>query len=106
EEQLEVLASSGAPLVGITDGSEGSWFRTEGAEVFHQPAFPVENLVDTTGCGDVFHGAFLSTVLSGRSWRDCAEFASAAAAISASALGGRGKLPSESEVQDLIGKVS
>jgi sugar/nucleoside kinase (ribokinase family) len=29
------------------------------ASPFHQPAFKAEPLIDTTGCGDVFHGAFL-----------------------------------------------
>ena len=43
-------------VVGVTAGVEGSYFVSkEGA--FHQPSFKVE-VVDTTGCGDVFHGAF------------------------------------------------
>lgn len=105
EKQMEVLADLGARVVGITDGEHGSWFRA-GEEKFHQPAFPVENLIDTTGCGDVFHGAFLSAAAAGHSWQECAKFASAAAAISATGLGGRGNLPSRGAVEGLIRRES
>lgn len=103
EKQLEALAQNGARIVGITDGERGSWFLTEEGETFHQAAFPAESLVDTTGCGDVFHGAFLTAVLWDYAWPACAEFASAAASLSASALGGRGFLPSRGSVEQLLG---
>ena len=50
----------------VTCGSQGCWYRgdsTAGA-ICHQPAFPV-NAVDTTGCGDVFHGAYAAALLDG-----------------------------------------
>lgn len=103
--QLRALSRWGADVAGITDGARGSWFlcgaRASG-ESFAQPAFPVERIVDTTGCGDVFHGAFLHARHQGQSWRDCARFASAAAALSATALGGRGYLPGPEEVAALM----
>jgi len=102
--QLAVLSGWGAEIVGITDGIRGSWFREDHGNEFFQPAFPSMATVDTTGCGDVFHGAFLSELAQGRSVKRCAEFASAAAAWNATALGGRGKLPHRQEVEELIGR--
>ncbi|MDF1825211.1 MAG: PfkB family carbohydrate kinase [Verrucomicrobiales bacterium] len=107
QRQLESLASEGAQIVGVTDGVQGSWFRTAEGESFHQPAYEMEAIVDTTGCGDVFHGAFLFALTQGQRCREAAQTASAAAALSATALGGRGHLPSIEEVERLIsqGKV-
>ncbi len=99
DQQLAELARWGATVVGITDGASGSWFRTAEGDSFHQSAFPADPVVDTTGCGDVFHGAFLFASNRGESWPDCARFASAAAACNAEALGGRGHLPLLSEVE-------
>lgn len=100
EDQLGRLARWGAELVGITDGSKGSWFLEKGSDAFHQPAFAVRDIVDTTGCGDVFHGALLAARLRGLPWPGCARLAAAAAALSATALGGRGFLPSWDEAED------
>lgn len=102
EHQLDALAQWGAEIVGITDGAAGSWFLTGGGDSFHQTAFSVDKLVDTTGCGDVFHGAFLAAAMLGHSLSDMARTASAAAALSATGLGGRGHLPTAEEVKRLI----
>lgn len=101
QDQLAALARHGARVAGITDGSRGSWFLADG-EFFHQPAFPVAEVVDTTGCGDVFHGAFLAGVLEDRGWAECARRASAFAAIAATALGGRGCLCDAIELQSFL----
>lgn len=100
ERQLEALAKNEARVVGITDGAKGSWFRAEG-DSFHQAAFEVA-VKDTTGCGDVFHGAFLAAVVQGHDWRLCARRASAAAAIATTALGGRGHLCDEAGLQSFL----
>lgn len=102
EEQLARLARRGASLVGITDGTAGSWFLDESGTRFHQPAFPAAPLVDTTGCGDVFHGVFLAALLQGEELTVCAAFASAAAALAATSLGGRGSLPTRKKVEAYI----
>ena len=42
----------------VTCGEDGCWFHAQGWLLpRHHPAFKVE-VVDTTGCGDVFHGAY------------------------------------------------
>ncbi len=101
-DQLEALAQWGGKLVGITEGGKGSWFRDEAGNRFHQDAFATVQVVDTTGCGDVFHGVFLASALREESWESCARLASAAAALSATALGGRGFLPTREEAESLV----
>jgi len=59
----------------VTVGREGVWYRGG-----HVPAFPV-TVRDTTGAGDVFHGAFALALAEGRREGDALIFASAAAAL-------------------------
>jgi len=101
KKQMDILSQWGAEIVGITDGVNGSRFREMGGSEFSQSAFPIESIIDTTGCGDVFHGAFLSEYVRGSDTKQCARFASAAAAWNATALGGRGKLPVRDDVEKL-----
>lgn len=82
-----LLADSPQLLV-ITDGILGSHVWAQG-ETFHQPAFEANPLVDTTGCGDVFHGAFLYGWLQKWPIRETATFAAKLAAETAQGLGGR-----------------
>lgn len=78
-----------AALVVLTDGVRGSHVFTADGAAFHQPAFPAQPVVDTTGCGDVYHGAFLHGWLAGNSLHECAALASKLAAKNAEGLGGR-----------------
>lgn len=88
------LRSDSPAVLVITDGERGSWVWSRDGEHFHQPAFPVSPVVDTTGCGDVYHGAFLSGWLKHRPLRETAEFAAKLAAETAGHLGGRAALRS------------
>ena len=54
---VRLLEAYGASEVVVTDGANGAWYRHAGAEG-HVPAFEVD-VVDTTGAGDVFHGAYV-----------------------------------------------
>ena len=100
QKSLEVISSFGPSIVGITLGSEGSFFCNE-AGTFHTPAFQVE-VVDTTGAGDVFHGAFIRGLL--EDWELCkvVEFASAVAAIKCTKLGGREGIPNFDEALEFL----
>jgi ribokinase len=75
----------------VTAGVEGA-FYADGAERFHQPAFRVD-VVDTTGAGDVFHGAFAFALLHEWNARERTEFSSAVAALKCRKLGGRAGIP-------------
>jgi sulfofructose kinase len=85
----------------ITDGADGVWFRdAERADCRHQPSFEVP-VVDTTGCGDVFHGAYAVGLARGLGADERIRFAAAAGAICATGRGGRGRLPTENDIVDL-----
>jgi sugar/nucleoside kinase (ribokinase family) len=96
------LLAAGPSLAAITDGVRGSWvFTQDNVRGFHQPSFSVE-VIDTTGCGDTYHGAFLVGLCRGLSPERAAEWASAAAALNARHLGGRSGLPTLSEVESFL----
>jgi sulfofructose kinase len=76
-------------LVAVTCGANGCFFVAgdKPSAVCHQPAFKVK-VVDTTGCGDVFHGAYAGALARGLSAPDRIRFAAAAAALKAGKSGG------------------
>lgn len=86
---VERLLEPPARLVVITDGVRGSHVAVRGGGRFHQRAVVADPLVDSTGCGDVFHGAFLHGWLREWSAERCGAFASELAARNAEGLGGR-----------------
>ena len=85
----------------MTQGEKGCFCRNQ-QTVFHQPAFKVRNVVDTTGCGDVFHGAFIYGLLQNWSLRLSAEFACAVSSLKCRALGGRTGIPKLDEVKQFL----
>jgi sugar/nucleoside kinase (ribokinase family) len=90
----------GPRVVVETRGEAGSHTFTRD-EAFHTPAFQV-NVVDTTGAGDVFHGAYAAGLLQGWDLRRVARFASAAAALKCTRLGGRAGIPTMGEVEEFL----
>lgn len=100
---LEILLSRGAQAVTVTFGERGSRTLSRDGEEFHQPAFPVD-AVDTTGCGDVFHGGYIYGMLQGWDLRRSVRFAAACAALKTRALGGRTAIPSLSEVAAFLSR--
>jgi sulfofructose kinase len=87
----EAVLALGPQLVVQTEGKDGSYTSTSD-EWFHTPAFEVD-VLDTTGAGDVFHGAYLVGLLHGWDIHRVADFATAAAAIKCMRLGGRKGIP-------------
>ncbi|MCC6445804.1 MAG: hypothetical protein IT210_20410 [Armatimonadetes bacterium] len=87
----------------VTCGEAGSWYTSDprtGA-IAHQPAFQVE-VADTTGCGDVFHGAYASALARGLPIQERLRFASAAAALKATRQGGQAGIPNRATVEDFL----
>jgi sulfofructose kinase len=84
----------------MTLGAHGALAFTEG-RFLYSPAFVV-NCVDTTGAGDVFHGAFCYSVLQGMPMRDTLDFANAMAALNCMALGARGGIRGIDDVRALM----
>lgn len=98
---LEKLLRRGARAVTVTLGEKGSHTLAWDGGEFHQPAFPVA-AVDTTGCGDVFHGGYIFGLLQGWPLRRTVRFAAACAALKARAPGGRTGIPSLAEVEGFL----
>jgi sugar/nucleoside kinase (ribokinase family) len=80
----------------VTLGARGAMLL-EGDRLHHAPGLPVE-VVDTTGAGDVFRGAFIAALLRGDSPADILRFANAAAALSCTRLGAIDGIPAMEEV--------
>jgi sugar/nucleoside kinase (ribokinase family) len=97
---LNRLLSLGVKAAVITCGSEGAYYASD-STWGHVPAFEVE-AVDTTGAGDVFHGAFAFGIANGWNIEETVRFASAVAAIKCTELGGRAGIPMLEEVQAFI----
>jgi sulfofructose kinase len=102
----ESLLHNGPGLVVITGGIKGSWVYPRGGQPFHQPAFLFPKVVDTTGCGDSYHGAFLYGLLRGMDLEKTAAFASAVGAINTQQLGGRIGLPSHEQAEAFLAERS
>jgi ribokinase len=85
----------GPRIVVQTEGAAGS-YTTTADEEFHIPAFPIQ-VVDTTGAGDVFHGAYIVGLMRGWSLRQTALFSTAVSAIKCTRLGGRAGIPTFEE---------
>ena len=96
----ERLFSLGPEVVVITLGEKGCvCMSREG--IFTRPAFRVK-VVDTTGAGDVFHGAFIYGLLKGWSLEKTAQFSSAVSAIKCMKLGGRAGISSLGKVKEFL----
>jgi sulfofructose kinase len=87
-------------LVGVTLGANGFRWR-EGTHTHQIPAFPV-GVTDTTGAGDVFHGAYALALAEGRNKREAALFASAAAALKCARGRGWDGLPDRPTVEAML----
>ena len=97
---LTDLATHGAAVT-ITCGSKGSLSCAVDGSHFAMPAFPVL-AVDTTGCGDVFHGGYIYGLLQDWSLPETVRFAAACAALKTRALGGRTAIPNRTEVETFL----
>lgn len=98
---LDALAALGPTTVVVTLGEEGSIGRKDGGPLVRQAAFRVA-AVDTTGCGDVYHGAFAVGLARGLDLAGCMQLASAAAALKCRGLGGRAALPTAAELEAFL----
>lgn len=93
------LWNSKRAAVVITSGARGCWFLSAGMKApRHFPAFKVESR-DTTGCGDVFHGAYAAALARGEDLEERLRIASAAAALKATQHGGQVGIPRERAVR-------
>ena len=101
EHALHALQKLGPRQVVITLGPQGS-IGLDNGKVVAQGAFPVMSR-DTTGAGDVYHGAYIHGLLRGWNMRACMAFASAAAALKCQNGQGWRGIPGPAAVNNLMG---
>lgn len=92
EAGLRTLQEKGPRVAVVTLGAKGYAGADENG-YFAGPAFTEIQVVDSTGAGDVFHGAFLYGLLQGWTAPETARFAAAVSAVKCTALGGRAGIP-------------
>jgi sugar/nucleoside kinase (ribokinase family) len=102
-EMLEYLRARGCRIGGVTSGERGLLWYDEKGTVRLMAALPVpqHQILDTSGAGDVFHGAYVYSYLSkpDQTWDDHLRFARAAAAHKIQYLGNESGLPTCADIE-------
>ncbi|MDE3165146.1 MAG: ribokinase [Acidobacteriota bacterium] len=100
---LEAIQSEyGMRVAAMTLGAHGALALEQGR--FHYAPAYVVNCLDTTGAGDVFHGAFCYAVLEGMPTAAALDFSNAMAALNCTALGARGGIRGVAEIRGLMAR--
>jgi len=101
-ETLDYLKQRGCRIGGVTLGARGLLWYDEAGNTRTLPALsvPAHRVIDTSGAGDVFHGAYVYSYLTkpGASWEDHFRFAGAAAAFKVQRLGNEAGLPTLQDI--------
>ena len=104
EKAAEILVKKGIPIVIITLGSNGVLLTTKDFQK-RIPTYEIKNVIDTTGAGDTFNGAFsLAYWIKGWDLEKSCIYANAAASLKIQKLGARSGMPNESELTDFLKK--
>lgn len=99
-EALQTMRLFGCRVAAVTLGAQGViWLDDEG--LHHLPAFAT-SVVDTTGAGDVFHGAYALAMAENMAVPDAMRFSSAVAALKCTRHGGRAGIPDRAEVERFL----
>jgi sugar/nucleoside kinase (ribokinase family) len=100
---LEYLKGRGCRIGGVTQGERGILWYDESGEVRKLPALavPPEIVRDTSGAGDVFHGAYVYSYLAHptQSWEEHFQFAQRAAVHKIQHLGNEAGLPTIDDIK-------
>jgi 2-dehydro-3-deoxygluconokinase len=97
---LDWCHARGAPLVALKMGADGCWVST-GSTRDLVPGNRV-NMVDATGAGDCFDGAFAVRLVAGDTPLEAARYANAAAALATTGYGAVSPLPRHGDVTTLL----
>lgn len=98
---LEMIQNQhGMRVAAMTLGAAGALARA-GGRFYYSPGFVVE-CADTTGAGDVFHGAFCYAVLTGMPLAEALDFSNAMAALNCTRFGARGGIATAAQVRALM----
>lgn len=100
-ENCRKISAMGPEIAIVTLGDKGCAGVFRGEDIY-APSFEGVQVVDTTGAGDVFHGAFIYGLLQNWSGSAIARFANAVAAIKCTRLGGRAGIPDLETVEKYL----
>jgi sugar/nucleoside kinase (ribokinase family) len=99
---LDYLKGRGCKIGGVTLGERGLlWYDEAGVvQTLDALAVPPDRVLDTSGAGDVFHGAYVYSYLTdaAKSWREHFHFARAASAYKIQHLGNEAGLPTLADI--------
>jgi sugar/nucleoside kinase (ribokinase family) len=102
---LDYLKSRGCRIGGVTMGERGLLWYDQTGTVRSLPALavPADQILDTSGAGDVFHGAYLYSYLANpdAAWESHFRFARAASAHKIQHLGNEAGLPSLDDIEGI-----
>lgn len=103
EKALNEFIEAGAEIAIITLGKYGAIGMQKGdKECTTVTEYPVDKVVDTTGAGDVFHGAFLYALLQDWDLKKNMQFANVCAGLKCTKIGGRLGMPTIDEAMDAL----
>lgn len=99
---FKILQEHTRDAVVVTDGENGCWYAEKGdAKIRHHPSYSV-SVIDLSGRGDVFHGAYTAGLVFGWDIDKRVQYASAAAAICAMRKGGFRGVPNLVDVEEFL----
>lgn len=105
EEAVRTMMRDGCRAVAcVTDGAKGAWYSCaeESERIRRQSAYIVPDVVDTNGCGDVFHGAYAAALVQGIPLAERMRRGAAAAAIKTRKAGGQTGAPTLRELENFL----
>lgn len=96
-----VRETYGIQHVLITLGSRGSMLLLPSGSILFHPCLPIpaSRVVDTTGAGDCFRGAFALAYAEQRSWDECLSYATRAATRCIQVKGAMNSMPTKEEME-------
>jgi ribokinase len=102
EEAARALIKKGVKCIIMTLGNQGALITTEKYQKI-VPSYPIDKVVDTTGAGDTFNGAFsIGYWINGWDLEKSVKYANAAAALKIKKLGARTGMPTKKELKEFL----
>lgn len=98
---LSALHEAGAKVIALTDGARGAW-GFDGRDLWHCPIGRIERIVDATGAGDAFSGAFFAGYIFGKSLPDMLRYGIAESGSVVTAYGANSRLLSVTDIESRI----
>ena len=100
EEAAKNFLNKGVKNIIITLGSKGVYFANSSESYFLDAFNLKDKVIDTTGAGDAFNGAFAYALSKNQNNKDAIEFANKVAGISTTRVGAANAMPKLKEVED------